>query len=241
MQNLTMDFNYSWAKSIDLASRAENAGSFSGFVVNSWEPGQMKAVSNYDQRHIVNSYVVWELPFGKGRRFLSGGNAVVNAILGGWQLAPTFQYSTRLPTSVGNGRNWPTNWNVGGNATPTGPQPATTINPRMRGIDGRTAAGLYTDAQAARNAWTFTLPGQSGSRNTVRVDGVFGINLGVGKRFNLPFEGHTVQFRGEAFNLSNTHRFNGVNLDLGNVGAFGRFTTSLSSARQIQFLARYEF
>jgi hypothetical protein len=109
------------------------------------------------------------------------------------------------------------------------------------GIDGRQAASLYSNPQAARNSWNFTLPGQSGSRNTVRVDGVLVMNLGVGKKFPLPMERHSFQIRWETFNVTNTNRFNAVNLDLGNTGAFGRFTTSLSAPRQMQFVARYEF
>jgi len=240
-QGLTLDFNYSLSKSIDLASRAENGGSFSGFVVNSWEPGQRRGVSDYDQRHITNMYAIWEVPVGKNKKWGSGMSLLGRMLAEGWQIAPTFQTSTALPTSVGNGRNWPTNWNITGFATPVGIVAPSSKTDLAKGIDGRSAASLFADPQAARNQWGFTLPGQTGSRNTVRVDGIFNLNLGVGKRFPLPKEGHGFQIRWETFNLTNTNRFNDVNLDLGNVGAFGRFTSSISSARQMQFLARYDF
>lgn len=239
--DLTLDFNYSFAKSIDLASRAENAGSFSGFIVNSWEPRQRRGVSDYDQRHVYNAFAIWELPFGPGKKYGAGANKVLKQIIGGWQIAPTWQQSTELPTSVGNGRNWPTNWNITGFATPTRTPPVTTKNATMLGIDGRTTAGMFANAQAARDSWANTLPGQSGSRNTVRVDGVMNINLGIGKSFFMPWEGHRFQFRWEVFNITNTNRFDGVNLDLGNVGAFGRYTSSLSSPRQMQMQLRYDF
>lgn len=240
--SLTADFNYTWAKSIDLGSRAEDAGTFTGFAVNTWNLRQRRAPSDYDQRQIVNAYAVWELPFGKGKRWGSNFNGFANALLGGWQMSPTWQQSTELPISVGNGRNWPTNWNITGFATPKGVPPVTTKTAQMRGIDGRVTAGMFSNAQAARDAWDFTLPGQSGSRNSVRVDGVFQMNLSVGKRFWMPYsENHTLQFRWETFNITNTNRFDFVNLDLGNVGAFGRYTSSLGSPRQMQFLLRYEF
>jgi hypothetical protein len=239
--DLTLDFNYSFAKSIDLASRAENAGSFSGFLVNSWEPEQRRGVSDYDQRHIVNMFAVWELPVGKNKKFGSGMSMLGRILAEGWQLSPTFQTSTALPVSVGNGRNWPTNWNITGFATPNGLVTPAQKTASARGIDGRTTANLFPNPQAARDQWTFTLPGQTGNRNGLRVDGIFNLNLGVGKRFPLPFEGHGFQIRWETFNLTNTNRFDLVNLDLGNVGAFGRFTSSISTARQMQFVARYEF
>jgi hypothetical protein len=240
-QGLTLDFNYSLAKSIDLASRAENGGSFSGFIVNSWETKQRRAVSDYDQRHIANMFAIWEVPVGKNKKWGNSMSMLGRVLAEGWQLSPTFQTSTALPTSVGNGRNWPTNWNITGYATPEGAYVASSKTSSAVGIDGRAAASLYSNPQAARNSWNFTLPGQSGSRNTVRVDGVFNLNLGVGKRFPMPKESHSFQIRWETFNVTNTNRFDGVNLDLGNVGAFGRFTSSLSSPRQMQFLARYEF
>src|SRR5262249_24401572 len=51
-KGLTLDFNYTFSKSQDLASVAENGGSFTGFLINSWNPSQRRAVSDYDQRHI---------------------------------------------------------------------------------------------------------------------------------------------------------------------------------------------
>ena len=50
------------------------------------------------------------------------------------------------------------------------------------------------------------LAGDSGQRNGIRGDGPFGIDLGVGKRFQLftfKDQPHTLQFRAEAFNVTN--------------------------------------
>ena len=77
-------------------------------------------------------------------------------------------------------------------------------------------------------------------RGIVNGDGLFNIDAGLMKNFRLT-ERFGMQFRWETFNVTNTNRFNAVNLDLGNTGAFGRFTTSLSAPRQMQFVARYEF
>jgi len=46
-----MDINYSLGKSIDLASRSENSANFStDFLINSWDPHQLRAVSRFDVR-----------------------------------------------------------------------------------------------------------------------------------------------------------------------------------------------
>ncbi len=66
---LQFDLNYTWSKSIDLGSAQENTASFSGFVQNTWNPSQMRAVSNYDTTQQINVLGVYELPFGRGKRF----------------------------------------------------------------------------------------------------------------------------------------------------------------------------
>ena len=86
--------------------------------------------------------------------------------------------------------------------------------------------------------------GSSGSRNSLRGDGTFLINTGVGKRFIMPYnEGHTLQFRWETFNLMNSVRFDprSLSLSLTSVGSFGKYTNTLNSPRQMQFALRYEF
>ncbi len=51
---LQFDLNYTWSKSIDLGSAQENGGSFSGFIQNTLNPSQKRAVSNYDTTQQVN-------------------------------------------------------------------------------------------------------------------------------------------------------------------------------------------
>ena len=95
-----------------------------------------------------------------------------------------------------------------------------------------------------RESFEFTLIGSSGSRNSLRGDGMFIINTGVGKRFIMPYnEGHSIQFRWETFNMTNSVRFDprSLSLSLTSVGSFGKYTNTLTSPRQMQFGLRYEF
>jgi hypothetical protein len=250
---LLLDANYTFAKSIDLSSDSENAQGpngpstvgFAGLVVNPWNPGQRKGVSDYDMRHIFNMFAVAELPFGKNKKYLSGSGGLLNALIGGWQVAPTLQASSGLPASVGNGRNWPTNWNITGWATPTSalrsPSGAFKNAPSVTGAAG---PNIFSNPSAALGGFTFTLPGRTGSRNIVRGHGPFAINLGVGKRFVMPWsERQSVQFRWETFNLTNTTRFdvNSLTLNLGNTGNFGKYSDILGDPREMQFALRFEF
>jgi len=241
-EGLTVDFNYTYAKSQDLASSAENAGSFSGFLVNSWDPSQRRAVSDYDQRHIYNLLGIYELPFGKGKRFGGGANRGLDALIGGWQISGVWTQSTELPFSVGNGRNWPTNWNITGFGTPRGPITRTTVTKNAPAVSGRGGPNMWADPTATLSEWDFTLPGQSGSRNTVWGPGRSNIDFAVAKRFSMPYdEGHSLQFRWETFNVFNQVRFGSPTISRVGTANWGKFSDQANTPRQMQFALRYEF
>ena len=226
---LTFDFNYTLSKSIDLGSAQENAGSFSGFVQNTWNPSQMRAVSSYDALHQANAFVVWQLPFGRGKHFGTSMNRGLDALVGGWQISSNWAQTSGLPFSVQNGRQWATNWNVTPNATPNGkPHVPVTNNPNAPPASGSTGGpNLWSDPAGELAAWSTALPGQSGSYRTLRGSGSFGMDMGVSKRWTMPYrEGHSVQFRWESFNLLNTVRFDPTS-------ATNQITTSSSFGKLI--------
>jgi hypothetical protein len=245
-QGLTFDLNYTLSKSIDLGSAQENAGSFSGFVQNTWDVSQMRAVSSFDALHQVNAFAVWEVPIGRGKRFGSGMNKIMNAFVGGWQISGSWTQTSGLPISINNGRKWPTNWNVTPNATPNG-QPLQTVTNNSNAPPASGSVGgpnLWDNPKAELAAFGPTLPGQSGSRNTIRGAGNFDIDTGVSKRWIMPYsEHHSMQLRWESFNLTNSVRFDpasaGNQITVGS--SFGKLTSTLTSPRQMQFALRYEF
>jgi hypothetical protein len=68
--------------------------------------------------------------------------------------------------------------------------------------------------------------------------------MSLAKRFTMPYkESHSLQFRGEVFNVPNTVRFdvNTASLDVGNTGTFGKYTSLLTQPRVMQFGLRYDF
>jgi len=243
---LLFDLNYTLSRSEDLGSRAESSGNFStDFMINSWEPNQLKGVSRYDTLHAVNAYMVWQLPVGRGRRFGSSMNKVLDAFIGGWQISGTYRQTSGLPFSVSDGSRWATNWELRSFATPNGqPIPEIVSTHNAQAISGPVAPNLWSDPKAAFAAFSETLAGQTGSRNALRGDGFFNIDSGVGKSFTMPYnEHHQVQFRWESFNLTNTVRLdpNSANLSLTSSAKFGQLTGQLGSPRQMQFALRYSF
>jgi len=245
---LQFDFNYTWSKSIDLASTREKDGRVAEQIINSWYPGQMRAVSDYDTTHIFSAFWVAELPFGRGKKFGGGMGKALDAIVGGWQLSGIFRQTSGLPATTDNGGFWPTNWNVEGYASQIKPvKTATTKNAVF--VGGGSGPNIFPDPTAALAAFANTLPGQSGNRNPIRGDGYFGVDLGLGKRFIMPWkESHSLQFRAEAFNVSNTVRFDAnnvtvtnVSLSLGSPNTWGNYAEVLTTPRVLQFSLRYEF
>jgi hypothetical protein len=253
---LQFDFNYTWSKSIDLGSYGESfqdqtlgsVTAYTGLIQNAWFPGQNKGVSDYDTTHLFSAFMLWELPLGKGKTFLNSRNRIVNGIVGGWQLAAIWRQSSGFPTSIGNGGNWPTDWEITPYATQVGLSPVqrTTLNAPPASASGTAGPNIFANPAAAYGAYDYTLPGESGQRNGIRGDGIFSIDLGLGKRFTLfsvNDHPHTLQFRAEAFNVTNSVRFDPyyIQANVGEPATFGKYTSTFGDPRVFEFSARYEF
>jgi len=247
-QGIQFDFNYTFSKSIDISSDAERVDAYNGIgggtgeIINSWDPNALRAASDFDTRHQVNANWVVELPFGKGRAFAGGAHGIAQAIIGGWQLSGLARWTSGFPITITNGGTWPTNWQLGGAVVQVAPIHAhTTIRP-----DG--SVNLFpTDLPTTNDGlgpFRHLFPGESGQRNIVRGPGYAGLDMGLSKRWQMPYsEAHSVLFRWEVFNVPNLKRFDVAtitnNIDAG--PAFGAYSGLLTSPRVMQFALRYEF
>ncbi len=246
---LQFDLNYTWSKSIDLGSSQEASVRFnSSFIINTWNPSQMRAVSSYDTTQQVNAYGVYDLPFGRGRKFGTSMNKVLDAFVGGWELSGTYRQTTGLPYTVGNGQRWPSDWEVDANATPIAPIPVS-ITSNATGIKGG-GPNLFQNPHSIVSAagepvgqyglFIETLAGQSGVRNNIRGPGFFNIDSGLFKVFTMPYsEHHKLQLRWETYNVTNSVRFNSPSLTDNSASNFGVFSNTLTAPRQMQIAARY--
>jgi hypothetical protein len=241
---LQFDFNYTYSKSIDISSdanRIDSEGGLGSQVINPWNPQALRGPSDFDLRHQVNANWVAELPFGKGRRFAGDANGFVDALLGGWQLTGLARLTSGFPVGVSNGAQWPTNWELSGFATQVAP--VTTVG-AYKGDGTVNIFGNPAAAAAALNSYTNDEPGQVGNRNTLRGDGFAGLDVGLDKRWKMPWkESHSLQFRWEVYNALNLTRFDvqSLNLSITNAANFGGYTGLLTNPRTMQFALRYEF
>src|SRR5262245_534260 len=245
--DLTFDFNYTLSHSFDIASGLEPDGSTiagAALILNPLDLKVNRANSDFDVRHLINANYIYNLPFGKGQKLLSNLGSVPNLILGGWQTTGIFRWNTGLPAGepFDDGR-WATNWNVQSSARQIRTlraQPTRTGDPN-----------LFVDPEGAYTSYRNPYPGEIGDRNVLRDPRYFAFDFGLYKRFALPWEGKSVVFRWEVFNLTNTQHFTDV-IGLG-VGIdpyltptdtpldFGKFNSIQGSPRQMQFALRIEF
>ncbi|HLZ42240.1 MAG TPA: carboxypeptidase-like regulatory domain-containing protein [Candidatus Sulfotelmatobacter sp.] len=240
---LQFDFNYTYSKSMDIGSNAERINEFEGFgfasqVINSWSPGQLRSVSDFDTTHQINSNWVYELPFGRGRHFGSGMGKAANAIVGGWGLSGIFHWTSGLPWTMGSGAGWSTNWQLQGQAIKTG-------STGKMGVftDANGNPNIFQNTTQAISAFRFPYPGESGQRNNLRGPGYFELDDGLWKTWDVTETKH-LKFSWEVFNVTNAVRFDAAlsafqyNLTFGN---FGAYSNTLSKPRVMQFSLRFDF
>jgi hypothetical protein len=253
-RGVQFDFNYTYSKSLDLTSGATrlgfsssvNVGSPGSRLVNAFDPNQRRGVSDFDTTHQLNADWVADLPFGKGQALAAGAGSRLDAFIGGWQLSGLTRWTSGFPFSVDNGNFWATDWDEQGIAQLiTRPQTG-----RFKQPGG--AISVFPNSQAAWSDFQNPFPGQSGSRNVLRGDGFAGLDMALSKRWKLPWENNSIQFRWEVFNVPNLHRFNvdsGLQTQAGcaciasmqQPQTFGDYTGLLTSPRVMQFDLRYEF
>src|SRR3989441_924884 len=108
---LGVSLAYTFAKSIDNQS-VDPVGATSGGAINnttSRAPVDIRDFrldrgrSDFDRTHILQGATVWEVPVGKGKRFLKSSSGIVNQILGGWTVNSIFAFMTGEPFNVNAG------------------------------------------------------------------------------------------------------------------------------------------
>ncbi|MEW6320510.1 MAG: carboxypeptidase regulatory-like domain-containing protein [Acidobacteriota bacterium] len=183
--------------------------------------------SNYDIPHRFVASGTWALPFGAGRRFLSG-KGLARALAGGWHVDGILTLQSGQPFTVTVGAFDP----VLGISNKRPHQLADPLRDVPQGF--------------AFNPAAFAAPpvgelGRTG-RNTLRGDGYTNLDLALSRSFPLPMARRTadLQVRAELFNVLNTVNFNFPVTALSSP-AFGRYVSNATAPRIAQFSARLSF
>ena len=226
--NLTFLAVYTYSKSLDSSSEAGDSTSGSaGIPQNRLNQRAEYGLSAFDQRQrFVLSYL-YQLPFGKGQRFLGSAEGLLNVLVSGWQINGITTFSSGNPFTVqvaGVDRS-------GTGAFGGGTQYANVV----AGQKGNLPSSQRSVQEWFNTAAFMLAPmgtfGDAG-RNTIIGPGTNNFDFSAFKNTRLT-ERFTLEFRSEFFNIFNKAQFNLPNFNPTSL-AFGQIT-SVRAARQIQF------
>ncbi len=197
--------------------------------LNDSDPAPEKRISPFDHPNRFVTALVYELPFGRGKRFLSGTSHWENLLVGGWGLNSVYTYQTGAPVT----------W-VNGSTTSPGDYvyfgaPITFDNRNANSAAFNTSA---FDVKAA-DQFQFHIRTFPSTISSVRLDGINEWSPSISKRF-LFTEHSALQLRMEAYNVLNHPVFGPPNTTATNA-AFGTITTQANKPRIIQLGARFVF
>ena len=234
---LAFDFNYTWSHSIDTSSAPEGGAGASGAVIqDSFNPGAFRGPSDFDARHQINANLLYELPFGPNKLLLNHAPKFVNQVVGGWQVSMLSRYRSGLPTTITDNGLYPTNYLTSALVIL---QPGLTAPVSGPGLDQKGVPSIFRSTTAA-NSYIEQYPGGTGTRGILTLASMKNFDIALAKTFALPWEGHRLQFRAEAFNAFNNVNFYNPNLSVASSAVFGEFQNA-TPARVMQLALRYEF
>jgi hypothetical protein len=224
-RDLIVTAAYTWGKSTDSKSAAAGIGgsAFNGWqgFLNNHDPARDHGLSDFDVAHRLAVSFVWNLPFGKGRKFGSDASGATQALFGGWQINGIYLAQGGFPFSV--------------QAADVGclnDMPFCTTTNRANIVGDIHSGGGTTQQWFNTSAFAQPAAGELGNsgRNILRGPGRNNLDLSLFKNF---YAGPTtLQFRVEAFNALNHPQFLGVGTNL-TAPTFG-VVTSARDARIVQ-------
>jgi hypothetical protein len=207
--------SYAWSKAVEEGESHQN----------SYDIAASRSVASYDIPHRLVLSALFEVPFGRGRRFGASAPAIVDAIAGGWQIngIVTVQSGTPLTISASN--------------------TAGLFNPVTRANWNGEDPGLDGDREARLQRWfntaVFSQPAAFSFGNAgatfplLRTDAVRNLDISLFKHFTLGSRVR-LQARVEAFNALNYVQFGSPNTSVTST-SFGVVTSQANAPRQLQF------
>lgn len=222
---------YTWSKAINYADNDANPR-----IPFLPEKERNRGPAGYDRRHNFQGYAVYDLPLGKGQKWIKGG--VLSKLLGGWQLNGVLSATSGAPFYVIQ-NTAPNLLAAGSGQVPNQVKPEVEIlggigTPAQRGAAG----GRWFDitAYAVETGARFG----SAGRNNVYGPGFFNIDAGIFRTLTFT-ESIKLQFRAEALNALNHPNFANPQANI-NDSNFGFITATVGQAsRQWRFGMRLSF
>jgi hypothetical protein len=216
--------SFTGAKLMDDHAMISNVGRDAN-IQNIYDRASAWAVSPQDvSKSLVVSFV-YEMPFGRGRRFGANWNRIANAVAGGWQVNGIATFQTGQPLTI--------------TTQDTSNSGGTVLRPNNSGRSARLDAPVkerlrqYFDTAVFSQPAPFTIGNTGRTLPDVRAHGANNWDFSIFKEFSLA-EQARLQFRAESFNLLNRVQFGLPNQVLSS-GQMGVISSQANTPRQIQF------
>ena len=252
-RGLTLDMSYTWSRQESNTFSAQQSGNGDYSAVQDFSNFGASAhnLTGYDLTHIVKGYVSYELPFGRGRRWLTNQNRWVNGVLGGWNMTWLLRYNTGQPFEVGaNNPYWPLwgniypNYDLSNYHGPLGTDKFVFLPPDYTG--DIPAGNFYMPNNVASNPPAGQLGKGPPTNGALRCPGSKNEDASLLKYFRMGPDGkYSLSVRTEFYNVFNRHEYyvNGCAGSRSSIGSgdFGQILGVFDSPRAGQFGIRFEF
>jgi len=262
---LQFQADYTWSKAMGDAVDAQGNNQsdlVSRLTLRNPKADYRRSIQDQTQRFVANG--IYDLPFGKGKKFFTGANGLADSLVGGFSVGAIVTWATGAPWYVGSGRSTFNSGtanigaqltgitfeefkkNVGIYKTSTG---LFYVNPNL--LTQTIVNGKATAAVLKPGLMTAPAPGTFGDFpvNSLNGPNYFNFDLSVTKRFRIT---ETVKFeiKGTAINVLNHPNFvfpanaannagtNVINFDS---QSFGRVTLQRGNSRQMNIIAQLRF
>ena len=222
---------YQWSKAIDNTSETQ-AWEIGDVSRNAFDRSSDRSFSGHDLPQSLVATVVWELPVGRGKAVGANWNRAVDAVVGGWQISAINRFSSGLPLQFSS-------------ANTLGVYGFNVLRPNIAKLKDLEVSNQGPDHWFNTAAVTAPAPFTLGNAPrwvpNIRYSPIIGSDLALQKNFK-PIEKVKVQFRAEAFNVSNYVQFGRANTTVGSNG-FGTVSGYAPGAgpRNIQAGLRVDF
>jgi hypothetical protein len=207
------------------------------------------ARADFDRRHALQGYMVYDLPFGRNRRYLKDSPGIINQIVGGWEVASALILQSGRPFTVYGGAFTVSN-------AVLAPANCNSCTPGMGSIVQTAGTNfIFTPEQIAQ--FTTAAPGELGNtgRNFFTGPEFFNLDMTLRKKFQFS-EKRNLEFRADINNITNTPSFEFPISSTSSIGlqspgftgtpsvngTFGRIRDSVNSnSRRIQLGIKFNF
>jgi hypothetical protein len=225
---------YTWSKSIDDSSQADDNVTWLGSFTSLQDPNKPwleRSLSTFDIPHVIQFSYSYDLPFGHGRAFLGNMPRALEAVIGGWKTNGIWRIADGRPItlSVSDGNPLPT----------YGGQRPNIVGTPKRNHGSDWVDQYFADPNVFQRPDDFTLGNAPRAYGGVRTPWSFTTDLSLAKQFSVREE-MNFEFRIEARNALNHPVFGTPNTSVDD-SSFGQTSYTSVGPREMQLAIKFNF